>query len=452
MATVRRRTRHDSNGVPIPQTWVDPEEMYTAAPKPPPLPEWPLQLFPCLAEPLTTNKYRLIHLVKDNLDKKWNWLALSSNPNIQYRDVVDNQNLPWSLMGLAANPNFTRAILIENYHVKWPLLGMKDNPTLSVQELLCGLTRKLVNCRRRSTILCELVEKRCITIEYLRANPWLVRNSDKFGLSSNPYISIHDIMANRDIGWDYEALSERPDVTEEILRQHMEDPWWWKEIFMNARISPEFIKEMASAKGYCESDINDFIVDNANIPGRHLIDGNYDFGDIEFARHPLELCDFKDAYHKIEAGEYWVCAAPNIPAEFVKEYIDDIFEMETKNDLSRNAPMSAIMDLPEYPWSWKSISCRNDLDVEFIRDNPTLKWNWSALSHGNYNYDRRIQAVITRWKTIMSCDIKIIRIQRWWRHHCYRTTRPARVDSHGRQLTGFEGFARDHLFNRSPGN
>ena len=50
-------------------------------------------------------------------DEKWNYYALSENPNITWEHVRDNPNIPWDYYGLSCNPNIT-----------WE--HVRDNPTL----------------------------------------------------------------------------------------------------------------------------------------------------------------------------------------------------------------------------------------------------------------------------------------------------------------------------------
>ena len=46
-------------------------------------------------------------IVKDNLDKPWDYDALSRNPNITWNIVTENPDIPWGYRDLSRNPNIT---------------------------------------------------------------------------------------------------------------------------------------------------------------------------------------------------------------------------------------------------------------------------------------------------------------------------------------------------------
>jgi hypothetical protein len=49
-------------------------------------------------------------IVKENVERPWNWSYLSKNPNITWNDVKENIEMPWDWSQLCANPNMLLSI------------------------------------------------------------------------------------------------------------------------------------------------------------------------------------------------------------------------------------------------------------------------------------------------------------------------------------------------------
>lgn len=45
-------------------------------------------------------------IIKDNLDKPWNWYIICKNPNITWDIIKDNPDIPW---------NWTAKLYFQNY-------------------------------------------------------------------------------------------------------------------------------------------------------------------------------------------------------------------------------------------------------------------------------------------------------------------------------------------------
>ena len=68
---------------------------------------------------LSSNPNITIEFIKANLDKNFNWFLLSSNSNIKLSDIENNLDLPWDWSGISKNPNITIEFILENRDKPW---------------------------------------------------------------------------------------------------------------------------------------------------------------------------------------------------------------------------------------------------------------------------------------------------------------------------------------------
>jgi hypothetical protein len=57
---------------------------------------------------------KLLNIINDNPNKKWDWEFISSNPNITWEIIEANLDLPWSWDYISQNPNITMEIIETN--------------------------------------------------------------------------------------------------------------------------------------------------------------------------------------------------------------------------------------------------------------------------------------------------------------------------------------------------
>ncbi len=80
-------------------------------------------------------------LLKRNLDKRWDWSALSANPNITWEMVENNPSLPWCGQGLSSNPNITLEIVLNSsqFHDPtsrfWKWYALSSNPSITWEDI-----------------------------------------------------------------------------------------------------------------------------------------------------------------------------------------------------------------------------------------------------------------------------------------------------------------------------
>jgi hypothetical protein len=81
-------------------------------------------------------------------DKPWDYMGLSFNPSITYRDVLSDPDKPWDYMGLSLNPNITYRDVLSDPDKPWDYYSLSCRliiPTLPDQEEFA--TRWIAACR-----------------------------------------------------------------------------------------------------------------------------------------------------------------------------------------------------------------------------------------------------------------------------------------------------------------
>ena len=91
----------------------------------------------------------LWEIVRDNPEKPWNYCELSHNPNITWKIVRDNPEMPWSYYWLTSNPNIAWEIVRDNPEKPWDCYGLITNPNIfNVDNVLIEKSTKYIACRK----------------------------------------------------------------------------------------------------------------------------------------------------------------------------------------------------------------------------------------------------------------------------------------------------------------
>ena len=103
---------------------------------------------------------------------KWDWNAISQNPNITWDIVANNPDKPWYWYAISRNPNITMDIIANNPNKLWNWNAIPNNLNITMD-----------------------------TIENNPNKPW-----DRDGISCNPNITVEYILNNTKKN-DYKWLS-----------------------------------------------------------------------------------------------------------------------------------------------------------------------------------------------------------------------------------------------------
>ena len=69
----------------------------------------------------------LIKLLTAHPDQPWDWVGLSSNPNMTMEFVMAHPDQPWDWDGLSSNPNMTLELVMAHPDQPWNWSGLSSN-------------------------------------------------------------------------------------------------------------------------------------------------------------------------------------------------------------------------------------------------------------------------------------------------------------------------------------
>ena len=79
---------------------------------------------------------KLLNLIENNPDKKWDWRKLSGNPNITMDIIRENPDKPWDWVEISCcNQNITWDIIEENPYKPWDFYNISENPNITINDI-----------------------------------------------------------------------------------------------------------------------------------------------------------------------------------------------------------------------------------------------------------------------------------------------------------------------------
>lgn len=176
---------------------------------------------------------------------KFNFYHLSSNPAINARDIFSHPELEWVFEEVMLNPTLTLSIVMENPQISWDWKRLACNPNFDI-ETLPYLPETIALSRKIPKEMFHLFK-----VEYL---------------SLNPRIGWEDIL-NSSIEWNWNSLSMRDDINEELIENNPERKWNGVHLSRNKNISLTFalrhpeinwdFSVFSSNEGLCFSDVSE---------------------------------------------------------------------------------------------------------------------------------------------------------------------------------------------------
>lgn len=163
-----------------------------------------------------------IDFVRRHLDKPWSWTSLSQR--LPVSDIFSNMDLPWCWQGLSANP------AISSLHVR-------DYPNKPWNYTALNQQCKDIISTRYFQIIrwTALSENPTITLPYVLQKidePW-----NWYCLSANRGITFDDVVAHPELPWSWCGLSMNPNVTADIVRRNPAIDWDWQQLSQNDSVS-----------------------------------------------------------------------------------------------------------------------------------------------------------------------------------------------------------------------
>ncbi len=154
--------------------------------------------------------------IQSNLDKKWSYLNLSANPNINWDIIRANPDKPWQYYFLSRNVNITWDIILAMPSKNWDYYTIKNRQYFTMKHT-----------------------PKYFSLEYIKNLPddsWCFQE-----LSYNPGITWDMVQANPNKKWNYWNLSENPSITWEIVQANPDKQWNYRNLLRNPNITPKII-------------------------------------------------------------------------------------------------------------------------------------------------------------------------------------------------------------------
>ena len=243
---------------------------------------------------------------------------LSENLSIPIQVFEICKDIDWNCDILSARSDLTIEFLFTSKNIKWNWKVLTENPIFSLQEIQGSMGLPW----DKATVYNRSIDDPNSGIQMqVKNNFWSF------------------VLDNARLPWDWDELSSRDDVTEEIISQKPTLPWNFRVLYGSNKISLSFYRT-------------------------HSIKRHGRVG------KPIVPWKFLLKTPQIHKFINWtqICSDGKISKWYGKhiEWEDLSWYLELYRDT--------------IPWDWTVISQRSDLDWEFLINKPGLPWDWSQVS------------------------------------------------------------------------
>ncbi len=229
----------------------------------------------------------------------WEWRQVSANPSVSLQFILDNPQLPWDVKYVSRNINITEQDVLNNLNYPWNYEGLCMNPNISL---------KFFN-------------------DYI-IKPDVVHRVDWHHLSSNPSITMLDIINYPKYAWDDKYLSSNPNLTSNFILNEGKDRKW-------------FVPFISSNPGITARDIFKSTLKNM-----------FDW-------------DYKN-----------LSANVNLPIVYVNDNLDKPWNFHS---ISTNVSINDLEKFHQIPWDAHGLSINKNITFNFVKNHPKVKWHLPSL-------------------------------------------------------------------------
>lgn len=245
----------------------------------------------------------------------WDWNKVSMNPSVSFDFILNHPELPWVSKCVSSNSNIKESDVRNNLEYHWDYEGLCSNPNMSLTFF----------------------------IEYI-IKPDVIHRVDWNSLSSNPSISMIDVMNNPNYMWNDRYLSSNPNLTSNYILNEGKYRNW-------------HIPSVCSNSGITARDI--------------------------FKSTMKSLFDWD--YRNLSSN-------PNLPIAYVQSNINKDWNYHS---ISINASLNDIHAFHKIKWDGHGLSLNRNITFDYVVANPKVKWHFATLlmnpSIPLDNYDRIIK-------------------------------------------------------------
>ena len=81
-----------------------------------------------------------LDLINNHPNERWNWMFISLNKAIKFKDIIENIHLPWDWHWLSTNPSIEMKHVLDNPDKSWDWIELSKNPGITISRN--GTSRK----------------------------------------------------------------------------------------------------------------------------------------------------------------------------------------------------------------------------------------------------------------------------------------------------------------------
>lgn len=280
-----------------------------------------------------------IKLIRKTIDKGWDWVNLSENPNFTPEVIEENMDLPWDFDGLSENPSMTCEFIEKYIEKRWNWMRLSFNSCIT-GEFIEKYIWKPWNYMFLSLYApLEIIEK-------YPNKQW----NDTI-ISQNIYLTIKFIRSHPEIEWDWFYVSENKNFTIDIIRENMDLPW-----------------DFDAISGHNENVGINEIYENMDLPWE-----------------PESLI----IHTELREKNY-----EDIPLDVIENYLEEFIEYGEKYDTRpigsfltdfNKLTIEFIKAHPEIDWNWELLSGHPAVTLEYIELHPEISWDLNTMICKNPN-------------------------------------------------------------------
>lgn len=251
-------------------------------------------------------------------------------------------------------------LLVMNYPKrKWRMYELLSNPSMPLKFMLSFLYEKLHG-------YWDFVSSNpSITIEDVLRDPGLPWRWDF--LSKNYAFTIKDVVAHPELPWNYTKLLENPSITRQDRLNHPKLPWARDIYVIRAAAHPKILERMDGNDEYWRLQ-NPFINSEKVGYSTSVLSKNPSLTLKMVLDHPESLWDF-----------YGLASNPSISLE---DMLSTPYFNWNLYDMSKNRSITIkdVLNHPEIKWNARGLSENRSITMKDVLDNPQIKWSRRKLS------------------------------------------------------------------------
>lgn len=312
---------------------------------------------------------RFIEFVVKNADKISLWEAVSSNPQIEWKDIVDHPELPWSSKGVSFNPSIGWNIVKENpfgpngatWWLGWDANRLSANPSITYKNI-------------KNNPYGPMYQGRPINPGWLWDVDWVSGKKD---------ITAEDILECEDY-WNYIPLSMNENIDIEFIVQHDGHDWDPLMLMRNKIVNWTIYKQLWDNPPTNEILLalrDHLFIENPNCRWGHInayLPGSSYYMSILSTKSFINP-DIIEANINLHWDYQALSRNRSISIDFVIKHINENWDWD---DLSRTIHWDFILEHPDLPWNARFAAANKSLRSNIVERYPfgpknSSDWVWN---------------------------------------------------------------------------